>query len=326
MSIKTKKRLAWLTIPLVLVVGLLFMGQSFGGKYWLANNPNAQITNAEVTALGLLTQTEIEILDGATLSTDELNVLNSSGFWAGAPSQANNDMSVAFFYTEDFVPAIIDSGVGGPAAAQHTLSGWKTVGDATYDLLVAAGALGGWLQISGETASNNQIVMQLDALGSGTFVEATSASGNEWWLEFNFTPSSVTNAANWFVGLADEAACAADFFHDDGTDFGDDDFIGFAVLEADPNGLQAIWQTTGAEFDTCTSGTVNITAKNYTFGIHFDGATTVTYWVDGAVLCTQVITATGFPDTEELSPLISVKQGAADVTLNSDWIKMVGEK
>ena len=36
------------------------------GKYWLANNPNAGITNDEVTALGAQTETELDLLDGAS--------------------------------------------------------------------------------------------------------------------------------------------------------------------------------------------------------------------------------------------------------------------
>ena len=39
------------------------------GKYWLANNPNAGITNAEVTALGEQTATELDLLDGAVAGT-----------------------------------------------------------------------------------------------------------------------------------------------------------------------------------------------------------------------------------------------------------------
>ena len=42
-------------------------------KYWIANNPNSECTDAEATALGALTQTEIEILDGCTATSAEIN-------------------------------------------------------------------------------------------------------------------------------------------------------------------------------------------------------------------------------------------------------------
>ena len=38
-------------------------------KYWFANNPNSECTNDEATALGALSQTEIELLDGASAGT-----------------------------------------------------------------------------------------------------------------------------------------------------------------------------------------------------------------------------------------------------------------
>ena len=38
-------------------------------KYWLDNNPNAQITDAEVTALGELSATELDLLDGSSAGT-----------------------------------------------------------------------------------------------------------------------------------------------------------------------------------------------------------------------------------------------------------------
>ena len=43
-------------------------------KYWIANNPNAECTNAEATALGALSQTEIEILDGCTATSTQVNI------------------------------------------------------------------------------------------------------------------------------------------------------------------------------------------------------------------------------------------------------------
>jgi len=43
-------------------------------KYWFANNPNSECTNAEATALGALSQTEIEILDGCTATSTQVNI------------------------------------------------------------------------------------------------------------------------------------------------------------------------------------------------------------------------------------------------------------
>ena len=297
------------------VVGVFIVYAWAATKYWIANYYDAEVTASEATAVAELA----DAIDGITTAqSDQLLVLSSSSTTASEVSQS--DISGYFVYVNDFVGDILFPTSTGAA------NGWQATGDATYDVLSAAGTLGGWCLLAPEAGSNNELYLQMGQLGTETFVEATSASAKAWLIEFNLTPSSVTNAASWFVGLADESAEAANFINDDGDDFADEDVILMGVFEGDPNGLQCLWQTTGAAFDTAASGTVNITAKNYTLGIGFDGATTVTYYVDGLALATQAITATGFPDTEELSPIIAMKQGATAININLDWIRLVSAR
>ena len=55
-------------------------------KYWLGNNPNAQITDAEVTALGELSATELDLLDGSSAGTvvaSKALIYSSAGGIAG---------------------------------------------------------------------------------------------------------------------------------------------------------------------------------------------------------------------------------------------------
>ena len=129
--------------------------------------------------------------------------------------------------------------------------------------------------------------------------------------------------------LADETALT-DFIDDGGADITDKDAIGFVVWEGDPNALAAIYQFASDAFvDTFETA---ITVTNMTLGIKFDGVTTVSWWVDGVVVgsitdmdLSVYSTPRLFPEEEELSPLISMKQGAADVAINFDWIKFVGD-
>ena len=53
------------------------MGQA-DGKYWIANNPNAEVTDAQATALAELNTNELDILDGCTATAAELNLLDES--------------------------------------------------------------------------------------------------------------------------------------------------------------------------------------------------------------------------------------------------------
>ena len=43
------------------------------GKYWLANNPNAAITNAEVKELGTISETDFGVVSDLTASAAEIN-------------------------------------------------------------------------------------------------------------------------------------------------------------------------------------------------------------------------------------------------------------
>ena len=43
------------------------------GKYWLANNPNAGITNAEVKELGTISETDFGVVSDLTASAAEIN-------------------------------------------------------------------------------------------------------------------------------------------------------------------------------------------------------------------------------------------------------------
>ena len=47
-------------------------------KYWIANNPNAEITNAEVTELGSISEIDFGVLSDLTVDKDELNQLDAS--------------------------------------------------------------------------------------------------------------------------------------------------------------------------------------------------------------------------------------------------------
>jgi len=42
-------------------------------KYWLANNPNAEISNAEVTELGSISETDFGVVSDLTASASEIN-------------------------------------------------------------------------------------------------------------------------------------------------------------------------------------------------------------------------------------------------------------
>jgi hypothetical protein len=70
------------------------------GKYWLGNNPNAQITNAEITELGSISETDFGVLSDLTASAAELNfnddMVASVSFSVGAESTEAITVSCQF--------------------------------------------------------------------------------------------------------------------------------------------------------------------------------------------------------------------------------------
>ncbi len=282
--------------------------------------------------------TEVEI----TATTVDLNgILDVSGrinngvtFWAGAPSPANNDLTIAYFYREDFIGVSYDSlnteltGVTSKAitGVNANFRGWLFAGNAGAVITSAAGTLGGLVAMTPVTGSNNESYLQLGALGTETFVEYTGSSSKKSWIEFRVATDDITSsAAVFFVGLAEEGSAAADFLNDDGADIADKDVIGFVSWEATEDSIHMIYQTAAGAFGQIVPGIVLTTAMQ-TFGIQFDGTTTVTFYVDGVSAGTVETDAALFPDTEELSPILAVKNGAQDRILSIDYINLVVER
>jgi len=265
---------------------------------------------------------QLDVVADTTLNLAGPKVTSGTGFWADAPSMAGNDLSKAFFYVNDFVGEVYFPTATGVA------NGWKGVGDATYDVLGAAGTVGGWCLIAPEAGSDNEVYFQMGQLGTETYVEYTEDSGKKSWLEFNLTPSSVTNAANWFVGLAEEGSAGANFIADAGNDIADKDAVLVGVFEADADSLTAVWQVSGSAFADSleTLITAGDAAANITIGFYFDGASTLGIYRNGSLMGNIDVGQASFPEGEELSPIIAMKQGASAININLDWIKLVAER
>jgi len=265
--------------------------------------------------------TEIEITTTTVDMNAALNVsseiVQGTGFWADCPLPQSNP-SGSYQYFTDFV--------GQPlVATTNALEGWLVGGDASYVVASTAGTLGGIITLTPATGSNNEVEWQMGELNTDTYLEYTASSGLKSWVEYRFTTDAVTDAGNIFLGLAEEASAAADFINDTGADIADKDVVGFIVLEASPQLLLRIFQTAGGAFDTTTVATL-VAGTYVTAGIYFNGVSSVSFYVNGTSVGTTATTTTLFPDTEELSPLIAVKNGAADKTVSIDWIKMVVQR
>ena len=252
---------------------------------------------------------------------DQNNTGYRSGMWADCPMlEALCDPSVASVYVEDFVGNVL------LPTATGTAMGWKSSGDSTYDVLTPTGTLNGIIHLAPETGSDNEVYFQMGQLATATYMEYTKNSGLKSWLEYRLAYPSITNAANVFIGLASEGAAAANFIVDDGDDYADVDLVGFVIWEGDPNAIDVNYQITGTGFADGGLAGVPVAGTYLTLGIYFDGVETVSFYKDGAVVQTVDLDTSTFPTGEELSPIIGLKNGAADAAVRIDWIKMVQER
>jgi len=244
----------------------------------------------------------------------------------------SNKINSSYEYFEDFIGVELDSAGGGTVkggvitSTNATLRGWNTTADDGWTLTQAAGTLGGILTVTCDADANDEFYMQLGELGTETYLEYTAASGLQSYIEFEVASTDITaSAAGFFIGLAGEGVAAANFFNDSGADFSDVDIIGFWQPEANEDTLEFVYQTTGGTF---YRDTLQVIAANtyYTLAMYFDGASTLTYYIDGTAMGTVAMTASLFPDGEELSPIIGVKQGAQARVINLDRIYFKSER
>jgi hypothetical protein len=327
-----KKILAALAIVIVLISVIYAQNPPYFRTVYIRTllylQPEATFTNTGTTSLtGATTLSGATTVSGAATFSSSADfdgaITAGTGFWAGAPSIASNTMSSAFFWSEDFIGVGIDT----TSAALSHFIGWNAAGDGVT-LASAAGTLGGIVSLTPSTGSNNEYYVQLGELGTETFVEIDSASSKKLWVEFRITTDATTDAGNIFVGLAEEGSAAANFIDDAGNDFADKDLIGFVIWEGNPDTTLVVAQTSGGALDTVGTATDTIAAATYySFGIYFDGDTTISYYKNGtAESFTSSTEDALYPDAEELSPIVALKNGAADKTVSIDWIKIVSER
>ena len=242
-----------------------------------------------------------------------------TGFWAGCPSLVDPNPAAAYFFFEDFIDIPLD------AANEPTL-GWKWWEDAGATFAEAAGGVGGIKLMSTVTASDKACGIQLGHAGTETYIEYVKDSGKRSWVEFRVQSHVSTNNVNMFIGLAEEGANADNFINDDGNDFADNDLVGFNIFEADGEAIDMSHQKAGGVLVDVGVGIADHTDTMHTYGLKFDGAQTVSFWVDGVSKGTADLDTATFPTDEELSPIWYLKNGAADMTASIDWVKMVVER
>jgi hypothetical protein len=205
--------------------------------------------------------------------------------------------------------------------------GWSFSGDtATGSLTSPVSLTGGVINLATGGVDNNETYFQLGSATSAPFVIGGAAGiANGYPVYFGIRVKALQHTENGvFVGLAEEGAAAGDFLANDSGVITDKDFVGFNMLTATPAAWNITWRKNGQAVQTTTAVAVNADDWHI-FEFYYDGATTVTFWVDGTAHATvATTTAATFPGAEEMSPILAIKTGAgAAKHIQVDWLRVV---
>jgi hypothetical protein len=274
----------------------------------------AQLLDNQKITLG----TGTGVAGDAHIYHDGTNLLGpnpATGMWADLPALAYADPSVAIFYFDDFLSLPIDDTTANPV-------GWTYTGDANGDATLKTGEFGGVLNVQTGATDNNETTLQLGTGSTGTMFEITDSSGKKVWFEVRVKALQHADEAV-FVGLAEEGL-GANFLTDDTGVPADKDYVGFRYKTDASAAWDVAWKKEGQ-----TEQELALVVANaddwHTFGFKFDGASAVTFYIDGTAHGTAMDTsAATSPSGEELAPILAIKTGSgATVQMDIDWIKCV---
>ena len=240
----------------------------------------------------------------------------NQGFWKDCPSLYYNDPSVAHYIFDDFGQIPVDDITTKPT--NYTVS-FDTSGTFTQ-----ASTSGGIVILTPHTDADDAICMQM---GTHAFT-ITANSGKALWAEFNVKVTGAGTTAGAFVGLTTASYDWDTIFNaahgtTGGTIKDSTNILGFRIGQVAPTTWKACYKTAAVAIVDQTA--VTQSTAFFTFGIHFDGVTTVSFWVDRVKLATtaNVSTDTAFPAALPLVPFMALMTATGAKIMTLDWVKVV---
>ena len=236
----------------------------------------------------------------------------SPSLWKDCPVlEMLEDPSVGYYFFDDFT-SFADDGA----------NGYATYEDTGVNVQQAAGEVGGALEVSGNDADNDEGSITTGG-NTGGFVKISSSGGKKLWFEAKVKKASIAdNALAMFLGLSEEGLAAANTLVDDTGEVASKDLVGFQTLHADGDALVFCYRKAGQAKQTISldGDSDDLTADTYVkVGFKIDpdapAGKRLTLYVDGVEQVNHGtaanISATTFPDGEELALLWATKVGAA---------------
>lgn len=252
----------------------------------------------------------------------------SNSIWSGCPVESFRDGIGGFILEDYFVNAPV-------FATTVSQNGWYPVLDSNVTLKGDPTTNGGGLKLTTTATDNDFGYLTSGGNAAGAFkIVAKGSGGKKLWFETRVKYGSITELAS-FIGLAEEGLAAAGTLTDDTGVIADKDYVGFRVVVADGDGLDAAYRIDGgSEVVAKEEAQVLVADTWYKLGMTWDpseGASGILrFYINGTSVGTvagSVITAgTTFPTGEELALLFAFKQGeAAAKSAHIDWVRCAQE-
>lgn len=242
----------------------------------------------------------------------------SEGVWGGCPwMDIQEDPNVGYASFDDFLAY-------NPLVASNVArgNGYYSYEDTNSTILQLASEVGGVIRILLEAAANEEAAITSGySAGMG---KVYSTTPKDLWFETRVRFGQITDQAA-FIGLAEEACPANGLLADTTGAVNSKDHVGFRVLVADPDGLDACYGKAAASTEHSDVVQTLVAATWYKLGLRYDARDDLMQWfVDGVQVGTSldVSATTAFPDGEELAWLFALKTitGAAS-SLDIDWVR-----
>lgn len=188
-----------------------------------------------------------------------------------------------------------------------------------------ADEVNGVVSLATTTDDNEEAYMDTGEAGLFKFTAGVEV-GFEVRLKVN---SIADNVTAFFVGVGEESSAAANYLTDDTGEPASKDYVGFLKLHADGDSIDAVHRTAGGSKVTVIDGAATPVADTFIkLGVHCSEDGEVSFFVDGVKQSTTTtISATDFPDGEELGIVFGVKAGSAATTgLEIDYVRLMADR
>lgn len=253
----------------------------------------------------------------------------SPRLWSKVANQAlsPDGSSNGYFFYDDYLTFANTTAVAtnvGRYASQG--GGYLSYEDTGGSITQLASEVGGAIRIATDTTDNDEVWMQ-PGMATSVMGKVASSSGKLMIFETRFRVGQVTDSYNIFLGMSEEGLAAADTVTDAGA-LADKDFLGFWVTEADGDSLKFGYRKAGGALQTIATVGAIAASTWYKVGFVFDpdepSSRRIKICLDNIESSTYVtgsqISASTFPDGEELNFLAGLKNGAGAIkTLDLDW-------